>query len=98
MDDFLKMDIFFVVTTAIVFTVGLIVAVALVYVVRILMSVNHITKNISEESDNLKADVAHMRSKMKEEGFRWIHMSEFLRKFVARNGSRKKKSVAKDEE
>ena len=53
MDDFLKMDIFFAVTTGVVFFGGLLLLVGLFYLIRILRNVEHVSHNISEESDNL---------------------------------------------
>lgn len=94
MEDFLKMDIFFVVTTAVVFVVGLFFLVVLFYAIRILRNVDHISENISEESDSLRTDIAVLRTKLRDEGLKLKHFSDFFSRFVTRNtekhGRRKK--------
>ncbi len=97
MSDFLKMDIFFAVTTAVVVILGLLVALVLVVVFRILRNVEHISRNISEESDIVRRDVADVRMAVKREGFRFKHLLQLATSFfgpVKRARSRKKESDA----
>lgn len=90
MDDFLKMDIFFVVTTVAVFLGGVLCAVALVYTIKILKSIDHVAQNVSEESDEMRGDLAILRKKVRDEGMKWKHFSEFFTNMVSRGKSRKK--------
>ncbi|PIR82180.1 hypothetical protein COU20_03405 [Candidatus Kaiserbacteria bacterium CG10_big_fil_rev_8_21_14_0_10_59_10] len=83
-EDFLKMDIFFVVTTLVVAVLGLFAAIALYYVVRILRNVEHISHNVAEESDNLRADIAQLRERVRAEGFRLKHVAAFVRSLFGR--------------
>ena len=78
MDDFLKMDVFFVVTTAVVILGGVLGVVALFYVVRILKSFDHLMKNVSEESDDVRKDFGILRTKIRDEGMKWQHLSNFF--------------------
>lgn len=89
MDDFLKMDVFFVVTTAVVLIGGVICMVALYYLIRVLRSVDRLMKNISEESDNIREDIALLRAKAREEGMKWKHLLDFFFRIASRNRSRK---------
>ena len=97
MEDFLKMDIFFVVTTAVVFGVGTFFMVGLYYVVRILRSVDHISENISHESDSVRQDVALLREKISTEGVRFRHFLEFFEKVFKKSETRQKRHHTKDE-
>lgn len=91
MNDFLKMDIFFVVTTlAVVVTTILLVAV-LIRVLRILKNVEDISVIVEEEGQKLRDDIAQVRSRVKEEGLRVSHMLDFL-------GAKKPKRRAKKSE
>ncbi len=78
MEDFLKMDIFFAVTTAVVLVGGMVAIIALVYVVSILQSVNHLMKNVSEESDRVREDLVVLRGKIRDEGMKWKHFLDFF--------------------
>lgn len=90
MEDFLKMDVFFVVTTAAVFLGGVLCAVALVYIIRILKSVDHVAQNVSDESDEVRGDLGVLRAKIREEGVKIKHFSEFFTHFATRRRGKKK--------
>lgn len=84
MDDFLKMDIFFVVATiGIVVLTGL-TAYALFLVVRILRNVERLSETVSDEALLIKADIDEMRTQVRAEGFKWVHIARFARSQVAR--------------
>ena len=92
MDEFFKMDIFFIVTTAVVLLGGIFGLVALVYVIRILKSVDHVAENVSKESDDMRGDISVLRAKIKEEGMKWKHFSEFAGSLASRSRSKKKEA------
>lgn len=93
MDEFLKMDLFFVVTTVVVLLLGIFLIVAVVYVIRILRNVDHLSRNISEESDHIRTDLGVLRKNVREEGMK---ISHFLRFFGGMVGRRKKSSKKTD--
>ena len=84
MDEFVKMDIFFVVTTIAVLVVAALLSLALFRVLRILRNVEHVSKIVSEEGDLVRSDIAEMRSAIKREGFKITHLAAFMRKRVKR--------------
>lgn len=90
MSEFLKMDIFFVVTTIVTLVAGVFVIVALYYLVRILKSVDHLAQNVSTESDNIKEDLILLRTKMREEGTKIKHFSDFFAGIMRRKQARRK--------
>ena len=91
MSEFLKMDIFFAVTTAVVFFAGLMLLVALYYGIQILRSINRITKNVADESDNVRKDVQQLREKARSEGMRITHLMDFFLGMRERKRSKAKK-------
>ena len=91
MSEFLKMDIFFVVTTIVTIIGGVFVIVALYYLVRILKSVDHLAQNASTESDNIKEDLLLLRTKLREEGTKIKHFSDFFGGMMKRREVRKKR-------
>lgn len=90
MNDFIQMDIFFLVTTVAVIFVGVMITTALFYVIRILRSVERITQNVSEESDLIREDISHLRARVRADGFAWRHVAQFWKAFADRRGKRVK--------
>ncbi len=90
MDEFLKMDVFFFVTTAVVLGGGILCLVALVYLIKILKSAENIMRNISEESNSVRDDIAILRAKIREEGMKVKHFMDFFCGIVSRKRPHKK--------
>ena len=84
MNDFLKMDIFFVVTTLAVVLVTTLIALALIRIIRILNNVEDISKMVEEEGKLLRSDIADARANVRTEGFKVKHVVQFFRKRVER--------------
>lgn len=80
MSDFVKMDVFFVVTTIAVIVVACMLGIALYYMIRILRNVDHVSQIVSDEGDLVRGDIAEMRSAIKREGFKWATLGSFARK------------------
>ena len=91
MNDFLKMDIFFIVTTLVVLMLGIVVTLILFRVWRILGHMEDISRDISEESALLRNDVAQMRARIKTEGFKFAHIMSLFSSRIARFWGKKGK-------
>lgn len=61
MDPFLKMDIFFFITSVVAVVLGALVAYILWRVARILRHIEHMSEQASHEADALRADLAEVR-------------------------------------
>ena len=98
MTDFLKMDVFFAVTTSVVVLGGVFMLVALFYVIRILRSADYVVRNIRDESDDIRGDMQILRKKVRDEGVKIKHFMDFFGNIHARNASprKKKKSEARE--
>ena len=96
MTDFLKMDVFFAVTTVIVFFWGVMGMVMLYYMIKILRKADHVAENVSAESDSLRKDVEVLRAKVREEGMRIQHLVDFFFGVRERKRSRSKKGGVGD--
>lgn len=70
MADIAKMDIFFMVTTATVIVLGVLLGVLIVRILRIMKNVEHISENVSKESDAIREDLTELRSQVRENGLR----------------------------
>ncbi len=90
MNEFLKMDIFFFVTTLVVVLFGVFSLIALYYVIKILKSVDHVAENVSAESDNLREDIIILRSKIRDEGMKIKHFMDFFGGMASRSRTKKK--------
>ncbi len=78
MNEFLKMDIFFVVTTIAVVIMTILLAWVLIRVLRILKNIEDISVMVEEEGHKLREDIAGVRAKVQEEGMRATHILDFL--------------------
>ena len=87
MNEFLKMDIFFVVATGSVVVVSIFLVILLIRVLRILKNIEHISELVEEEGEKIRKDIARVRDSVTEEGVRVKHILHFLGM-----GTKKKKS------
>ncbi len=94
MNQFVQMDIFFVVTTLVVLAIGVVTVLIMLRIWRILGYVERISREISEESALLRADVAHLRANIQQDGFKFTHFMRFFLGAVGRFGRKKKKPDA----
>ena len=78
MNDFLKMDIFFAVTTVAVVVISILMIFVLIRVLRILRNVEDISTIVEEEGQKIREDIAHVRESVKEEGVRAKHLLSLL--------------------
>jgi hypothetical protein len=94
MSEFLKMDIFFFVTTLVVIAIGVLLVAILLRIWRILGFVEKISEDVSEESALLRHDVAELRRSISSNGFTMLYFGTFLSKafkrFTGRPGKRQK--------
>lgn len=88
MDEFLKMDIFFFVTTLVVIVVACLAAFVLWRLERVLKNVEHISKQIAIESDMVRQDLAEMRSDIRHGKSRLKSLFGFLGKFAKRTSKK----------
>lgn len=84
MDQFLKMDVFFAVTTAMVIILGILLAFILWRVFRILGHVEHISDIASDEAGRIREDVRDLRAHVRAEGLRLFPFTQFFRRFFQR--------------
>ena len=68
MQEFLKMDIFFVVTTFAIILVSVGLVVALIYVIRILKDMKILSRKVKDEGEKVLDDVAEFRRDAKVRG------------------------------
>ena len=92
MDPFLKMDIFFAVTTVVVVLFGVLSCVALACLIRLFITLNRIASEVHEEAEEIRADLDVMRRKTKREGLRLAHLLTFFGKTAKRATKRKRAS------
>lgn len=82
MDEFLKMDIFFVVATVAVVVVAGLLSYAIYRVIRILRYVEQLSETVSGEATLIRADIDDVRANIRKEGFKMAHLARFVRNTV----------------
>lgn len=85
MNDFLKMDVFFVVSTAAVVIVATLLSIAIFYAIRILRAADRLSQTVEAEAALVRDDLRDLRAGIRREGFRWKHISRWLKGFVSRS-------------
>ena len=98
MQEFIKADIFFFITSIAVVLVTIGIAVALYYLVRILRNIRDVTERVDEGSKVLAGDLSEIRSTIKREGFVWGNLFSFLKKYSGLFGKRPRRTHRKNEE
>lgn len=91
MNDFLKMDIFFIVTTLAVGIFGTVVTLILFRIWRILGNVEKISAMLSEEGGLVRKDIADLRSNIRREGLHMRFVGRFFRDISKRYFGREAK-------
>jgi len=66
MTEFMKMDIFFFITTIVILTLGMLFAYILWRVGRVMKHVEHISEQAAQESDSIRQDIAKLRGDFRE--------------------------------
>jgi len=81
MDDFMKQDIFFFITTVAVVTLALLFGSLLVYLIRIARTVDDITRKIRAETDIIVQEVSELRRNIRKDGVKLKHFWKFFTAF-----------------
>lgn len=84
MNEFLKMDIFFFVTTVAVLVLAFFSAFVLWRLQRVLKNIEHISEQAALESDLVRRDLAEMRSEIRQGKGRLKSLFGFLKKSTRR--------------
>lgn len=90
MDDFLKMDIFFGVTTVAVVVVSVLLALVLIRLLRILKTVDEVSEIVQEEAEEIRDDIREVRANVKAEAVKVGQVLSMLTGFA--KPKRRKKS------
>ncbi len=93
MNEFLKMDIFFVVATIAVAVVGIALCVVLVYLARFLKTLDRIANEIQEETEAIRQDLDDARHEVRRSGAQLSTLTSLFGKTAARflGGDKKKR-------
>jgi len=84
MDEFLKMDIFFFVTTIAVTILAVFIAFVLWRLQRVLKNAEHISEQVAAETDAVRQDLAEMRGDVRRGKGRLESLFGFLKKSTKR--------------
>ncbi len=92
MDSFLKMDIFFAVTTVAVVVISVLLAMVLIRLLKVLKTVDEVTEIVHEESEQIRDDIREVRATVKAQTLRAGEVLGLLGGFVKPKARRKKSS------
>ena len=85
MDQFLKQDIFFFVTTVAVVVLAILLAILIIYIIKISKDVKYISHKAKSEADLISQDLSDLRENVKKKGAKLKYFLSFF------NNLRKKK-------
>lgn len=78
MNDFLKQDIFFFVTTVAVFILTILAAILIIYIIKISKDIKYITKKAKDEAELISQDLSELRENLKDKGSKLKHFISFF--------------------
>jgi len=85
MNDFYKMDVFFVIASVAAIILTIVVTVAVVYGIKILRDVRYIISKAKEQTDSLAEDLTELRANVREEGAKLKHLGSFISSIYKRS-------------
>ncbi len=85
MNEFIKSDVFFFITSIAVVVLTAILLIALYYIIKILKNVRYISDKAKVETDHLAEDVKELRENVRKEGAKVKHFAGFINKVYKRN-------------
>ena len=85
MNEFAKMDTFFIITTAAVIVLTLVLVIAAAYVIKILNDIKYISRVAKTESDQLATDIQELRRQAHAEGMKLKTLAKFFGSFIKRH-------------
>jgi len=88
MQDFLKMDIFFVVTTILVLSVGIVMFLIALRLWRILGHIERIAEIAERETELIKDDIAVLRADIRREGFKLSSLFRLFKSMFTKRSSK----------
>lgn len=84
MNDFLKMDIFFVISSVAVIILAILAIIVLVYLIKFVRNIKYISDKARVETDNLSKDMQSLRENIRKGGFRFKHLLNFFGSIINR--------------
>lgn len=88
MDAFAKMDIFFIIATAAVVILTVLIGLLVYRVILFVQIVNRIVTEVQEEAGEIRADIKSLRQDVVREGFRITSLASFFGKTAKRVAKR----------
>lgn len=85
MEDILKQDIFFFITTVSVVVLTILLVIAAVYIIKIVKDIKFITRKAKDESELLSEDLKELRQNVRTEGAKMKHFAKFLTNIYKRH-------------
>lgn len=95
MDDVLKADIFFFITTIATIVLSVFLVIVFFYTIRILRDIKHISSAAKKESNIISEELSELRENIKKRGTKLKYFLSFFEKISGRNKKIKQKPKRK---
>ncbi len=82
MNEFLKMNIFFVIASIAAIILTILAVILLVYLIKFIKNVKYISDKARTEADNLSFDIQDLRKNVRSHGFKLKYLLNFLRSII----------------
>ena len=89
MNDFLKQDIFFFVTTIAVVILTILLAILIAYLIKISNDVRYITTKAKSQADLISEDISNLRTDVKEHGAKLKYFASFFSNLMKKSNKKK---------
>lgn len=78
MNEFLKMDIFFAISSVVAIILAVLIVILLVYAIKFVKNIKYISDKARTETDNLGQDIQTLRENIRSEGLKVKHVLSFF--------------------
>ncbi|MDP2629092.1 MAG: hypothetical protein Q8P45_00100 [Candidatus Harrisonbacteria bacterium] len=91
MDTLFEAEIFFIITSAVVVVVGILLVIGLFYVLKIIRNIKEITSRIKSSVHGVTEDFDGLREDIKKDGLKWRHIAKIIPQKEKKRRRKKKK-------
>ncbi len=84
MNDFVQMNVFFLISSVAAVLFMILGVILLIYLISFVKDLKYISRRARIESDHIVEDIDKLRAKVKDEGFKTIHVASFVKNIYSK--------------
>lgn len=98
MNNLIKSDVFFFITSIAVVVIGILLTVLIVYLIKVSRDIKYISQKAKTEADNIIQDVSQLRTNLKEQGGIIKNLAGIFTRFYKPKKTKSRKETEHEQE